>query len=176
MAGRSREKELLQQRLLHGADARLQALDDAAIVAIDYRERVGAALSLLVDFDEPRLGAKPLWTFDRADVMVFLKHDAALTLRFGRRHPVSEAWRTYAWEIGQATETARKHRHWVDDASGPVPPDVVEEARAHRHAARKQLERFLETASTPLKHAIGPDRGSRAQVGSWLGSEGSQAS
>ncbi|HEX6152159.1 MAG TPA: hypothetical protein VFZ19_01430 [Solirubrobacterales bacterium] len=152
IAARLHRQELDQQQLLHGADARLQALDGAATTAIDYRERVGAALSVLADSETPRVGVEPMWSFDRPDVVAFLRHDAALTLRFGRNHPVSEAWRVYAWQIGEAAETAKQQRRWADGASDQIPEEVKDDARARRRATRKQLEKFLEVASTPLEH------------------------
>jgi hypothetical protein len=152
IAARLHRQELAQQQLLHGADARLQALDGAATTAIDYRERVGAALSMLAESKTPRVGVEPLWSFDRPDVVAFLRHDAALTLRFGRSHPVSEAWRVYAWQIGEAAETAKQQRHWVDSAADQIPEEIKDDARGRRRATRKQLEKFLEVASTPLEH------------------------
>lgn len=157
---RSREQELSQQRLLHGANSRLQALDEAATTAIDYRERVAATLSILADSDQPRVGVEPLWSWERTDVAVFLRHDAALMLRFGRDHQVSVAWRLYGWEVAAATETARRYRHLLDEASDGVSPDVKETANVHRDATRQRQKEFLEVASIPFEQALQADVGS----------------
>lgn len=168
IAARTREEELSQERLLHGADARLKALDEATITAIDYRERIAAALSLLADSSDPQMGVEPLWELDRAGVMVFLRHDAALTLRFGRTHPVAVAWRDFAWEIGGAADVARKQQHRLKGGSGRVPKKVKKKARVRRRATRKKLEKFLEFASPT------PDGGTGSLVGSWLAQKGEQ--
>lgn len=156
IAGRARREELTQQRLLHGADDRLKALDAAAITAVDYRERLEAALSLVAHSQQPRLGVEPLWTWDRPDVLAFLRHDAELTLRFGREHLVLKVWRAYAWKIGEVTEFAKEERSRGSEDAERVPPEIKQQALAYRRATRKELEQFLEVASTPLEQPVGP--------------------
>lgn len=156
IAANARGQELTQQRRLHGADGRLQALDAAATTAVDYRERVEAAMSLVAHSRQPRLGIEPLWSWDRPEVLVFLRHDAALTLRFGRKDEVSELWRAFAWKIGEVTDFAKAQRHWGDEHADRVPSGVKKEALTHRRATRKQLEEFLEVASTRLERAVEP--------------------
>lgn len=156
MAARIRKKELSQERQLHGADSRLEALDQAATTAIAYRERVGAALSLVAHSKRPRLGVEPLWSWDRTDVLTFLRHDAALSLRYGRNHEVPASWRIYAWKVAEATEFARKHKGCADEPAESVSPPIKKEAKSLRREARKELERFLEVASRPFKEQ-GPE-------------------
>jgi hypothetical protein len=156
MAARAREKELSQERQLHGAEARLEALDAAATAAIAYRERVGASLSLVAHSKRPRLGVEPLWLWDRTDVLTFLRHDAALTLRYGRNHEVPTTWRVCAWKIAEATEFARQHRGCADEPADKVPSPIKRKAKSLRREARKELERFLDVASKPFKEC-GPE-------------------
>lgn len=151
MAARTRKEELSQERQLHGADSRLEALDEAATTAIAYRERVGSALSLVAHSDRPRLGVEPLWSWDRPDVLTFLRHDAALTLRYGREHEVPESWRACAWKFAQVTEFANKHRDCADEPADSVPRLIKKEAKSLRREARKELEQFLDIASRPFK-------------------------
>ena len=156
MAARTREKELSQARQLHGAESRLEALDAAATTAIAYRERVAASLSLIAHSKRLRLGVEPLWVWDRTDVLTFLRHDAALTLRFGRNHEVAMSWRVCAWKIAEATEFARQHKGCAGEPAGKVPSAIKKEAKSLRREARGELERFLDVASKPFKEC-GPE-------------------
>ncbi len=165
MAARTREKELSQERQLHGAEARLEALDAAAALAIAYRERVGASLSLVAHSKRKRLGVEPLWLWDRTDVSTFLRHDAALTLRYGRDHEVPKTWRVCAWRIAEATEFARQHRGCADEAAGKVPSPIKKRAKSLRREAREEVERFLDVASRPFKE-FGPESGRTGAVAS----------
>jgi hypothetical protein len=151
IAARARKREMAQERQLHGADSRLQALDEVATTAIVYRERVGAALSLVAHSKRPRLGVEPLWSWDRPEVLTFLRHDAALTLRYGREHEVPASWRAYAWKIAEVTEFAKEHRGCVDEPAKSVPPPIKEKAKSLRRESRNELERFLDVASRPFE-------------------------
>jgi hypothetical protein len=155
IAARTRRRELTQERVLHGEEARLQALDAAAVTAIDYRERVAAALSIVAHSDRPRIGVDPLWAWERTEVMDFLRHDAALALRFGRTHEVPGSWRAYAWKLAEATEFAKVQKHWGEQPAKKVPVEIREKAKALRRATRLELEAFLEIASTPVKQISG---------------------
>jgi hypothetical protein len=156
ITARARKEELSQERRLHGADSRLEALDDAATTAIVYRERAGATLSLVAHSKRPRLGVEPLWSWERADVLTFLRHDAALSLRYGRDHEVPVSWRAYAWKMAEVTEFAGEHRDCADESAESVPQSIKKRAKTLRREARKELELFLDVASRPFEEC-GPE-------------------
>jgi hypothetical protein len=151
VASRTRKEELSQERRLHGADSRLEALDDAATTAIVYRERIAASLSLVAHSERPRLGVEPLWSWDRPEVLTFLRHDAALTLRCGREHRVPATWRAYAWKLAEATEFAREHKDCAGEPAESVPQPIRERAKSLRRETREELEQFLDIASRPFQ-------------------------
>jgi hypothetical protein len=153
LSDRRRKQELEQERLLHGADSRLQALEDATATALLYRERVAAALRRVAgDFTDARVGVEPMWSWDREYVMKCRRHEAALSLLFGVEHPVKKAWQNCAWALAQAAEFAKAKRDWANGPPDRIPADIRGEADRRREATTTHLDDFFSASTASLDH------------------------
>lgn len=146
VSDRRRRKELDLTRLLHKADARLQALKDVTSVALLYREQIAAALKLIVG-DEFPSDAAPKWSWTSEDIIRYRILEAELSLLFGPRHEVVSKWRLCAYAFAQASEYVRDY----ETVDLPVAsPKTHHDVRLHRDATWTHLQNFLDACAGSL--------------------------
>jgi hypothetical protein len=152
-AQRQTERLRHERTLAAIEDARL-ALDHAAALAIEYRERIATALREIeseqqlrgpraVEVNAPLVEGSvvPLRELSRDERMAFRQAEARLILRFGVDHPVRIAFREY-WEALRASVRTRSA------ADGPVADrPTMSDIAGQRDATRIALNTFLDAAT-----------------------------
>lgn len=149
---RRRRQELDQDRLLHGAEARLEALRKATATALLFREQVAEALKLVQrELVRPRSGIEPMWSWNPKRVMEYRTHEAALALLFGRNHPVTSSWRDCMWVIAESAMFAEKNQAFNEPGS-VVASEVQTKATELREVTRNSVNAFLAAGTRSLEH------------------------
>jgi hypothetical protein len=158
---RAHERELRQERLLHGASSRLHALEQAVALGSDCRQRVAEALHRVAGTESSRVGVEPMWTWDPAAERACKEHEAALIFRFGQEHPATEAWRYFEWALAKAAYHASNYKKLQEEPLLPVPPDAKLKAEQLRIETRQQREVFIREAAKAVEDTRPPQASAR---------------
>jgi hypothetical protein len=141
------ERELRQERFLHTLEDRRKVLDDAAELALRYRERLAAALRQIegssseLTWAEPDPELAPLVAASRADRFEFRRLEAQLIIRFGQEDEVTVAFSAVTTAFLGALDFLRRN------GDLPSVPDLVDEARRTRRSLKPVVEQYLVAAA-----------------------------
>jgi hypothetical protein len=160
-AASTHERELRQERLLHGANSRLHAVEQAVALGTDYRQRVAEALHRVAGSESSRVGVEPMWYWHPAAERACKESEAALLFRFGEEHPVTTAWAHFEWALAAGAYHASKHRFLEADPSRPVPAEAKLQAECLRNETRDRRDDFIREATKAVEEARPPQASAR---------------
>jgi hypothetical protein len=142
-AARSAElqRQLDHERALRVRDECRAAVDETSVIAVQFRERLGAALRLVTESDKVPIGTvKPL-ALDRADLIELRVAEARLTIHFGPAHEVTRAFKQFYEAVKAGVKVAREAETRVVASS---------ETNRKRTGARSALDGYLAAAQRAL--------------------------